>query len=208
MADTFAFFAQGLENLDQLTASKDEIRRALSKAINTITRNARAEAARRIRDEVNLPARYLSPSQKRLFVAQQASPSNLEGVIRGRSRPTSLARFVQGTPQRGRGVYVEVAPGRARYMRRAFIIRLPGAGGSTDPELANKGLAIRLKPGERLTNKTDFRPFSSKDRNLYLLYGPSVDQVFNNRKGTGVANDMVPDIEVELEAEFLRLLDL
>ena len=43
---------------------------------------------------------------------------------------------------------------------------------------------------------------------LYLLYGPSVDQVFRANDGDGVANDMVPAVERNLEREFLRLLEL
>ena len=59
-----------------------------------------------------------------------------------------------------------------------------------------------------MRNKVDALPFSGADRRLYLLYGPSVDQVFRSRDGTGVANDMVPEIERDLTSEFLRLLEL
>lgn len=209
MASNWAVFVEGLQEVDLSNLDRDTIRRTASKAINKVARDARAKGAREIRKQVNLPARYVSPSGKGFYVSQQASPSSLQSIITARGRPTSLARFVKGNPRVGKaGVHLEVSPGRARFMRRAFILRLPGTGGSTDPDLANRGLAIRLRPGERLQNKVDALPFSGKDRQLYLLYGPSVDQVFRSRDGTGVANDMVPGIEEDLTAEFIRLLDL
>jgi hypothetical protein len=90
-------------------------------------------------------------------------------------------------------------------MKRAFLIKLPGLAGSTELGAANMGLAIRLRPGEKLRNKTDARRVA---KGLYVLYGPSVDQVFRSRDGTGVANDLVPDIQDDLSDEFIRLLEL
>lgn len=202
----FAVFAEGL---DELATFEDDLRKVrvnAARAINKIARDARAKAAREIREQVNLPARYVSPSGKGLYIGEKASPNDLETVIRARQRPTSLARFVRGRPRPSKaGVYVEVAPGKARFMKRAFIVQLPGLGGSTDPELANRGLAIRLRPGERLSNKVEAVRMQS---GLYLLYGPSVDQVFRSRDGTGVANDLVPEIELALSEEFFRLMEL
>jgi hypothetical protein len=102
------------------------------------------------------------------------------------------------------GVYVQVAPGKSRFMKRAFLMRLPQGSTLTDT-IFNLGLAIRLRPGEVLQNKVSARKVAS---GLYLLYGPSVDQVFRSNDGSGVANDMVPEIERDLSAEFLRLLDI
>lgn len=209
MSSDWAVFVDGLEgiNLDEL--DKGAIARAASRAINGVARQYRTKGAREIRNQVNLPARFVSPSGKGFYISEAASPASLQSKITARGRPTSLARFVKGRPRPGNaGVHLEVSPGRARFMRRAFVLNLRGTGGSTDPELANKGLAIRLRPGERLRNKVDALPFSGADRRLYLLYGPSVDQVFRSRDGTGVANDMVPEIERDLTSEFLRLLEL
>lgn len=205
----WAVFVDGLADVDLSDLDKDAISRNASKAINTIARKARTRGAREIRKQVNLPASYVSPGGKGFYISQTASPMSLQAKITARGRPTSLARFIAGNPRPGKaGVHLEVAPGRARFMRRAFVLNLPGTGGSSDPDLANKGLAIRLRPGERLRNKVDALPFSGKDRRLYLLYGPSVDQVFRSRDGTGVANDMVPGIQRDLSEEFIRLLDL
>jgi hypothetical protein len=205
MAQDFAVFVEGLTDLDFTKGSSEKIKRAASQAINKISRDKRARAARLIRGEVNLPASYVAPGGKGLYVSKKASPSNLEGRITARGRPTSLARFLTSAPKPGNaGVVVEVAPGKARFMKRAFSIKLP-QGQSDVATKYNLGLAIRLRPGERLQNKTSARRVS---KGLYLLYGPSVDQIFRGLDGTGVANDMVPEIERDLSAEFLRLLEL
>lgn len=205
MANEFAVFVEGLTDLDFTKGSEKAIRQAASRAINTVTRNSRAEAARRIRAQVNLPARLVSPSGKGLYVSRTASPTSLESRITARGRPTSLARFVTSSPRIGKaGVTVEVQPGKARFMKRVFPIKLPQGSTLTETKF-NLGLAIRLRPGERLANKTTAVRVS---RGLYLLYGPSVDQVFRSLDGTGVANDLVPEIERGLSQEFLRLLEL
>jgi len=99
---------------------------------------------------------------------------------------------------------VEVAPGRARYMKRAFFLRLPQGSTLTDTQF-NLGLAIRLRPGERIENKHTAVRFA---KGLYLLYGPSVDQVFRSKDGSGAATDRAPVLAERLEQEFLRLLEL
>jgi hypothetical protein len=204
MADNWAVFVEGLDDLKSMDRMKPAIRLAAARAINKITRDGRVEIARDIRDQVHFPASYVSPGQKRLYVSQQATTGNLEGKITARSRATSLARFVQGTPRRGQGVRVEVQPGRSRYMKRAFLIRLPAGNSDVDTKY-NMGLAIRLRPGESLKNKREARLL---EKNLYLLYGPSVDQVFRARDGSGVATDVAPKLATNLSREFLRLLEI
>lgn len=206
MAGNFAVFAEGLNDIRNFDGVKADITLAAVRAINTVTRNRRVKIAREVRNQVNLPARFVSPGNKNLYVSERATGASLQARITARGRPTSLARFVTGNPKPGvAGVYVEVQPGKARFMKRAFMVRLPGVGGSTELGLGNMGLAIRLRPGERLANKVDAVKLAS---GLYLLYGPSVDQVFRSRDGTGVATDMVPEIEDDLSDEFLRLLKI
>jgi hypothetical protein len=204
VADNWAVFVEGLDGLKAFDSAKQDIRLAAARAINKITRDGRVEIARAVRDEVHLPAAYVAPGQKRLYVSQQASSTNLEGKITARGRSASLARYVQGAPRPGQGVRVEVAPGRSRYMKRAFLIRLPAGSAQTDTKF-NMGLAIRLRPGETLQNKLTARRM---EKNLYLLYGPSVDQVFRARDGSGVASDLAPRLASQLEREFLRLLEI
>ena len=89
-------------------------------------------------------------------------------------------------------------------MKRAFLIKLNKGGGQTDTQF-NAGLAIRLRPGEKIQNKVRQVQLS---KNLYLLYGPSVQQVFLDNQGSGVAEDMKGEVLDQLEREFLKLLNL
>lgn len=203
MADNWAVFVEGLDGLSDVEKATPSVRLAAVRAINKITRDGRVELARLILREVNFPASYVSPSGKRLYVSKQATRNDLEGRITARSRATSLARFVTGTPS-GQGVRVQVSPGKSRYMKRAFLIKLPAGTASVDTKY-NMGLAIRLRPGEALKNKRTARRMAN---GLYLLYGPSVDQVFRAEDGDGVANDAAPDLAAKLEREFLRLLEI
>ncbi len=202
----FAVFVDGLE-LDLLQGIDSESRRvAALRAINKVARDARSQAARMIRNEVNLPARYVSPAQRRLWVSQEATKGRLEARIEAQGRATSLAQFVTGNSKPGKpGVYVEIAPGKARFLKRAFLIKLPqGSNAITDTKF-NLGLAVRLKPGETLKNKISARRV---EKGLYVLYGPSVNQVFRANDGDGIANEMTPSVASKLEVEFLRLLGI
>ena len=205
MAGQYAVFVEGLTALDEFDSLRDDIKLWAAQAINKTADHGRARAAREIRDQVNFPAQYLTPAGKRLFVSKKAQRSDLEGRIRARTRATSLARFASGTTQVNKpGVRVEVAPGRARFLKRAFLVRLRA--GSADLDTRNNlGLAVRLKPGEKLRNKSEVRKL---DSGLYLLFGPSIDQVFRARDGGGVADDISPDLATYMEKEFLRLVDL
>ena len=63
----------------------------------------------------------------------------------------------------------------------------------------NLGVAIRLKPGEVVHNKKVMQRISG---NLYLLFGPSISQVFST-----VREDISPETLDFAETEFLRQLD-
>lgn len=193
-------YVVAIEGLDETISSLGElppnIVRATRMAINTTTRKSRALASRRIRDQVAFTAGYLSDRNGRLSVTKFATDGSLESRIRGQFRPTSLARFATGSSRRG--VRVRVNPGSSKLIARAFFMRLR-AGNADIETRSNQGLAIRLKPGERITNKRNMIQVSS---NLYLLYGPSVDQVFAD-----VAEEITPETTDMLEAEFLRQLN-
>lgn len=204
--DKWAVVIDGLSSLAEFDSMKEDVVRVARLAINKAADRARARSATRIRQQVNFPVNYLSPSEKRLYVAQYASESDLEARVRGRSRPTSLATFVRGattTPGK-EGVIVEVHPGKARQLRRAFLMKLRRGTGDIDTA-HNMGLAVRLKPGETLRNKSQVVRVAS---NLYLLYGPSVQQVFMANDGTGVAEDVSPEITDFLTNEYYRLWSL
>jgi hypothetical protein len=202
----YAVFAEGLDQLADMDDIKESIRRSALQAINKTADRIRTLASREIRKQVNFPSSYLSPSGGRLAVSKRATKNDLEARIKARARVSSLARFsTGGSPGSGAGVRVEVAPGRSKFMRRAFLIRLRAGTAALDTR-SNLGLAIRLRPGETLENKTKA---IRMQRNLYLLYGPSVDQVFlASDEKHGVAVDLQPEALNMLESEFLRLVDL
>lgn len=203
---SFSVDVQGLETVSAFGKLGRETSLNAVRAINKVARDTRAKAADRIIKQVNLPRSYVSPAGGRLKVVQTANRAKKQATIRARGRATSLARFVTGSAKLYKpGLTVAVQPGQARYLPRAFLVKLRGVGGSTDAGLANTGLAIRLKPGERIHNK---RQQIRLSRNLYLLYGPSVAQVFLDNSGKGVADDLAQPTAEALEAEFLRLTKL
>lgn len=198
MAEQYAVFVEGLGSATAgLDTIPEAIKLAMVRAVNETIDHARAQGSRRIRQQVNFSASYLN---ERLTVTKRATKADTEARITGRHRPTSLARFTTGGQVGNRkGVTVQVKPGFARFMRRAFLIRLRSGTADLDTR-SNLGLALRLKPGESIKNKKDFVRLSG---NLYLLYGPSVDQVFAD-----VAEEISPQEADFLESEFLRLVDL
>lgn len=202
MANAYGITINGLENLNAVKDLKRDIPLAAVRALNTVTTKARTLAARRIREEVAFPPAYLNPSAKKLYVASKAQKTRLESIIRASDRPTSLARFVVGEAGKRGGVTVQVSPGRTRTMRKAFLYKLKSGSADINTK-SNKGLAIRLRPGEAIRNKKSFKRLKG---NLYLLYGPSVDQVFIGADRTGVAARMEPEILDSLQQEFFRVL--
>lgn len=177
-----------------------DVRLALVRSINRVADRARTRAARQVRDQVNFPASYLSPSAARLRVASRARRDELEAVISGRDRPTSLARFTTQKPgqkTRAGGVAVTVAAGgRRKVIRRAFLMNLKGG---------NVGLAVRTSGGPP---EGAWKP-KEIARNLYLLYGVSVDQALMSASdGEGVFEEISPEMLEMLELEFERQLQL
>lgn len=207
MASSWGVFVEGLESLTDIPELDNQVRKLkAAQALNRTAQHGRTKISEDIHDQVNYPAGYLKPNTGRLTVAQMATKGNLEARIRARGAPTSLARFTVGNPKAGArgGVHVMVSPGKARFMKRAFVMKLRS--GNSDIETkANLGLAMRLRPGETLQNKRYFRRVES---NLYLLYGPSVNQIFRANDGGGVATDRAQYLSEYLEGEFARLIEL
>lgn len=191
--DSYVVAVEGLSSLSDIQNLDENILLRARQAINRTTERARARSDKEMRKQIAFPARYLS---SRLTVSKKASGRNLQAVITGRDRPTSLARFAKNkdvsAARRKGGVSVTVSPGQTRFMGGAFLMQLRGG---------NLGLAIRLKQGQSLRNK---RKLASAGKGLYILYGPSVDQVFRS-----VADEYAaPDAADFLEREFLRLMEL
>lgn len=194
MADVYAVAVEGLSGLGALEDIPAAVLKAARMAVNATTRRAVPASARSMERQVKFPRGYLTGQAGRLVVGKFASEKDLEGSVIGRDRPTSLARFVvggarppgQGAP-RGGGLTVEVKPGIAKRMPGAFIMKLRNN---------NLGLAVRSKTPPSMGAK-------KISNGLYLLYGPSVDQVFNKTR------EMVAgDLEKFMAREFDRLLEL
>lgn len=196
----------GLAGLERyLTQVPQEATTAARIAINQTAERKGITALREaMEDEVAFPRGYLN-DPKRFGVTQRATNANLEARIRARSRPTSLARFaggasIIGNRAAGTDVSVRVNPSRRKSMQGAFLVRLRAGQGPVTDDAFNLGLAIRLKPGEAVRNKTRMVPFGG---GLYLLYGPSVDQVFQT-----VAVEQSDRLAGLIAEEFLRQLDI
>lgn len=195
---TVSIFADAFESTSAFFKSLPDIaEQAMGTAINQVAdRDGLALLKSNMRDQVDFPPGYLENG--RLKVVRRAAKGSLEAVIRGRDRATSLARFARGQNPgntRGRAVRVTVRGGRTQTLKgtehgRAFLVTLRNG---------NMGLAIRLKDGE----SPKFTQGAVKlANNVYLLYGPSVDQVFR-----GVAEDRAGDISNMVTKQFFRQFD-
>lgn len=160
------------EQLDALNAGTDV---AIQRALNFAADRARTLAAQMIGAEVNLGTDYLSPSNGKLFVSKRAGAGSLEAAITGKQRAISLARFTGGGKPGTTGMTVRVKTnGGGKVMKKAFFMKLK-SGSTMSDTIYNLGLAVRSKTplshshGAKLIGK-----------DLYLLYGPSVDQVFKS----------------------------
>lgn len=175
---------------DRMSRMPDITAQAMRLAINqSADRRALPLARDEIGTQVNFPKGYLNAD--RLSVTKRATDADLEAVISGRDRPTSLVRFLVGTPVPGRskgGLTVRVKPGTSRVMKSAFVVNLRSG---------NLGLVLRLKEGKGIEQYSrGAAPFGP---NLYLLYGPSVNQVFQD-----VAEKVLNPTAEYLADEFLR----
>jgi hypothetical protein len=202
MASTFDIELKGLDVIDTVKNLSKDIPLIAVQTVNKTADRTRTFSARKIREQVSFPASYLNPSAKKLYVAKKATKTNISATIKASGRPTSLARFTTGGRFNKRGITVQVSPGRTKQMGNAFLMRLKSGSASIDTR-SNLGVAIRLRNGEVLRNKKSFRRIN---KNLYLLYGPSVDQVFMGKDRTGVILDAEPFALDYAEKEFLRLL--
>ncbi|MBT9159042.1 MAG: hypothetical protein DDT26_00291 [Dehalococcoidia bacterium] len=189
---------QELQSLFERGPEAAEIAERL--AVNDTIDWARRQASKRIRGEIAFRARYLGNGDDdgALSVPKKSRGSGDYAVLRARNDARSLASFA--TPRFGpgkRNPKLRVGTGRSTNIERGFGVRLRRGNADIDSENYNLGLAIRLKPGERVQNKTRMRAFGTSG--LYLLYGPSVAQVFDD-----VAIEMRDEVANYLADQFVR----
>jgi hypothetical protein len=210
MLGDYVVAIEGLKSLGSLSDLDKDIIESAKIAVNSATRYALRQSGKEIRRQVNFPAHYITGQDGRLKITRFATDGDLTGVVSARRRATSLARFAKGNlriggGKRAAGTTVEVKPGSAVRLRRAFLIKLRSGNSETDTQF-NLGLAIRTKNGEK--PRAAYKP-KNIGKNLWLLYGPSVDAAFINASARGgVARQISGDIADELEREFLRQMDL
>jgi L-asparaginase II len=205
---TVSVIVDGLGNFARYVAQLPEItRKAARLAINDVADDARAKIIPdAIEAQVAFPAGYLDGDDK-LAVTQRATDTNLEAQITARQRATSLARFAPGAVLGARGqagVQVTVTPGQPINLKRAFLVRLR-RGASLAQDNFNVGLAVRLAPGQTLRNRRDQSVARLAD-NVYLLYAPSVDQVFST-VAEDISESLATLIGDEFSRQFVRLSD-
>lgn len=199
---TVSIISTGGDDLERYFATWPEMTaRAARLAINGVAKGKGLVSIKKeMLSEVAFPSGYLNAD--RLRVTSLASDKKLEAVITGRKRATSLARFATGNPvpnsRRPGGVTVRVKSGRTTVLRNAWVVRLR-RGASMSEDNFNLGLAVRLKPGEQLTNKNTSHQAWLVYGKIALLYGPSVDQVF-----AGASVKVSPAIGGMVAAEFFR----
>lgn len=180
---------QGINSFDEIETLDPKIASILRQAVNETTQEGRRRAARSMEKQINFPRGYLTGQANRLGIAKYATKGDLTAIVRGRDRPTSLARFVQGSPKVGvKGVNVVVDPGKSEFMPSAFLIKLRNN---------NIGLAYRTKNG-----KAPSRGAKQIGKGLWLLFAPSVDQVFDETR-----EELKPELEQLLRDKFERLFE-
>lgn len=206
--------ASGIADIEMIFARFPEVAsKAMSIAINETARGPALDIARQaIMAQVNFPEGYLN--NDRLGVTQWSTPDHLQAVISGRDRPTLLSRFSADRPDdvgaikatnrklRGNGadrgrITVMVHPNEPKPMANAFFVPL-----RSGANMGNVGLAIRLRPGESIGDIRAYKPvqlYPEHHPDVYLLYGPSVDQVFK-----GVVEEIIPQVTEALDREFTR----
>lgn len=175
----------------------DTLNEAAFFAVSDTTRDAVPLLRRTMQSQIDFPNDYLN--QDRLAIRKRPTRTTLEGVISGRDRPTSLARFAKGATlqnSRRRPIHVTVRAGHQKELKRAFLVKLRNG---------NIGLAIRLPEGQapdRAYKPVQLTRKGGRSESVWLLYGPSVDQVLGN-----VAPDVSPEIDRMLVQNFLRHLN-
>lgn len=194
---------EGLEGAaDFFARMPEQNAKAARLALNQIaSRGALTLARKEILDQIAFPKDYLDASK--LGVTKYATEADLEAVITGRKRATSLARFAApGTPVGSAlrsGVRVRVSKkGGGETLRKAWLVRLR-AGATLTEDNYNIGLAVRVNPGEKIKGKSSAHQGWLVPGVVALLYAPSVDQVFRE-----VATDISPHVADMVSQEFLR----
>lgn len=192
---TVTVIAEGLDVMRKFVdLAPERANKAAANALNQIAGHQGLTLLRHAtNDEINFPAGYVDGDN--MILSRRATDTSLEVRIAARTRATSLARFADpATPIRGKdGVRVTVHRGKTVNLKKAFLRPLNSG---------NIGLAIRVPYGQTLANTmgaVEIESARTGTSQLFLLYGPSVDQVFRE-----VAEENIPEIMEMISNEFVR----
>jgi hypothetical protein len=181
-----------------LDAAPEIATQAASLAMNDVTgKSGLTRYKKAMKSQIAFPGGYLDDVE-RFGQTGYATPARLETKITARARPTSLARFATSGAIGSAGATVRVKAGRSVHLKKAFMVRLR-AGTVLDDTSFNVGMAVRIAPGQRIRNKRDTSNMVHLAPNVFLLYAPSVDQVFRS-----VAETETPAVLDMMGNEFFR----
>lgn len=193
----------GIQGLATFVARTPEVAAEAAKlAVGDAAEWGRNLSKREMVSAVNLPADALAG--RRFRISQRPTTANPEAVISADNNPLGLSRFVVGPGKVGmpgpqtrtlRGGTTTQWPKGGDRGDYAFLIKVgPGKKGSAPAVRAGFGLAIRTtRPME------NSREAFKIGKDLYLLFGPSVDQMFGQ-----LMPQIVPRVEAKLQTEFAR----
>jgi len=167
--------------------------RYASMAVNDASRKTITLGKKYMPTIVNINAGYFN--KDRYFVKSFSNPQTLTAIVAGRDKPTSLSAFA---PKQG-----GLRDGFIAYRGMINAAVKPGGGSSFEAYLlrlrsGNLGLAVRSQTAPSKA----YRPKQVGQTGLWLLYGPSVNQVFKSARSA-----MAPDIMNYLTSEYLRQLN-
>lgn len=185
----------GIQGLATFVARTPEVAAEAAKlAVGDAAEWGRNLSKREMVSAVNLPADALAG--RRFRISQRPTTANPEAVISADNNPLGLSRFVVGAKAPGTAhpqVRIKVGGATRSFSspesRGTYSFLIPTPGGAN-----GVGLAIRTKGP--LKNSSAARKIG---RDLYLLSGPSVNQMFGQLMPT-----LVPRIEAKLQTEFAR----
>jgi len=197
---------EGIQSLQKYFRDFPEVSaRAARDTVNKTAAFGYADSSRFMREQINFDQNYIGSfvNGNRLIATQKATTAKPVAVIEARQRPVSLARYAASRDVFGKaGVRVKVrgARGGAKMLKSGFLVKLR-KGKARIEDGYNIGLVVRMPKGVPLANKYKFagKPYSDTDPDLYLLYGPSVDQVFKS-----VRDQVAPRALDYMTREFLR----
>lgn len=176
-----------------LKKGADGMTSAIRMSINKASSQSRTASADIMRSKVNFPAGYLPERQGgQLTLGAPATNNKLSRSITAQGRGTSLARFsrnaTRASARRLGGVSVVVTPGQGRFMQGAFVM----------PLRSGNQIAYRT---DKMKGTRRAKRMSKHGKNaaIFLLYGPSVYQVFNK-----VIGEVQPITDRDFTNEFKR----